>query len=144
MEIITSRSFAAKPETLFAAFADPDQLKLWWGPDGFTNSIHEFDFRPGGTWRFTMHAPDGSNFENTCTFSEIVAGKRIVFVHHLPMHVFTMTMTFAPDSAGARLNWHMIFEPAQSNATLRPFIEAGNEQNFNRLEEHLKKQGKKS
>ena len=141
MTIVTSRQISTASTALFEAFADPERLKLWWGPDGFTNTIHTFDFRSGGTWRFTMHAPDGSNFENTCTFGEIVPGSRIVFVHHLPMHVFTMTMDFIPSGDGSLLQWTMVFAPNETNASVRPFIEAANEQNFNRLEDNLKIHG---
>jgi uncharacterized protein YndB with AHSA1/START domain len=141
MSIVSERLFAHPPETLFAAFADPDLLKLWWGPEGFTNTIHAFEFLPGGKWHFTMHAPDGGNFENTCTFRDIVPEKRIEFIHHLPMHVFTMAMTFEPEKAGTRLRWQMDFEPDETNTGVRPFVEAGNEQNFDRLEHHLKSYG---
>ena len=144
MTIISERLFAQTPEALFAAFADPGQLKLWWGPEGFTNSIHVFDFRTGGKWQFTMHGPDGGNYENTCTFGVIVTEKRIEFIHHLPVHVFTMTMTFEPVNDGTKLKWDMVFEPNETNAAVRPFVEAGNEQNFDRLEQHLNSYGVKS
>ena len=143
MTIVSERLVAHPPEAIFAAFADPDRLKLWWEPEGFTNTIHDFDFRSGGKWRFTMHAPDGSNFENTCTFREIVPAKRIEFIHHLPMHVFIMVMTFEPEGEGTRLKWHMDFEPNQTNAAVRPFVESGNEQNFDRLERRLNLYGVK-
>lgn len=141
MTITSERLMAYPPSALFSAFADPDRLRTWWGPEGFTNTIHAFDFRAGGEWRFTMHAPDGSNFENRCTFRNIVAGNRIEFIHHLPMHVFTMTMTFEPEGTGTRLKWHMDFEPNETNEAVRPFVEAGNEQNFDRLERHLNSYG---
>jgi uncharacterized protein YndB with AHSA1/START domain len=141
MTITSQRWFAFSPQTLFAAFADPNRLKQWWGPEGFTNSFRAFDFRPGGTWQFTMHAPDGSSYENTCTFGAIATGKSIEFIHHLPMHVFIMTMTFEPEGKGTKLKWHMEFEPSETNAAVRPFVESGNEQNFDRLEHHLKNLG---
>jgi uncharacterized protein YndB with AHSA1/START domain len=144
MNVVSERLFAHQPEVLFAAFADPDRLKLWWGPEGFTNTIHDFEFRHGGNWHFTMRAPDGSTYENTCTFGDIITGKRIEFIHHLPMHVFTMTMTFEPEKAGTKLRWHMEFVPNETNAAVRPYVEAGNEQNFDRLESHLKTRGTNS
>lgn len=144
MKIVSERLFAHPPEALFAVFADPGRLKHWWGPEGFTNTIHVFEFRRGGKWQFTMHAPDGSNYENTCTFGDIITGNRIEFIHHLPMHVFTMTMTFEPETAGTILRWHMNFEPDETNAAIRPYVESGNEQNFDRLEHHLETHGANS
>lgn len=141
MKIVSERHFANPPKALFAAFADPDRLRKWWGPAGFSNTIHDFDFRPGGIWNYTMHAPDGNSFANNCTFEEIIADRKIAFVHHLPMHVFTMTMTLERNVSGTLLTWHMDFEPNETNAAVRPFVEAGNEQNFDRLEHHLKTHG---
>ena len=144
MVVTAKRHFHFAPEDMFSAFSDPERLKLWWGPEGFTNTIHVFDFRPAGKWQFTMHAPDGENYENTCTFVAILTEKRIEFIHHLPMHVFTMTMTFEPENTGTNMKWQMDFEPNETNTAVRPFVEAGNEQNFDRLERHLKTYGVRS
>lgn len=38
-------------------------LKKLLGPNGFTNTFYEFDLRPGGKWRFTMHGADGKNYK---------------------------------------------------------------------------------
>lgn len=143
MTIVSERVISYPPDAVFAAFANPDRLELWWGPEGFTNTFHAFDFQAGGHWTFTMHAPDGSNFENTCTFREIVPAKRIELIHHLPVHVFALVMTFQPEGAGTRLKWHMDFEPNETNSAVRPFVQSGNEQNFDRLERHLNSYGVK-
>jgi uncharacterized protein YndB with AHSA1/START domain len=137
MEILNDRLFAVDPQTLFDAFADPQKLKQWWGPHGFTNRIDEFDFREGGSWRITMTASNGTDFDNHSTFREIVPARRIAFLHHEPMHIYTMEMTFSPESGGTRLHWRMLFEPTEENRELEKFITAANEQNFDRLEQVL-------
>ena len=48
-----------------------------------------------------------------------------------------MTMTFAAEGSGARLTWLMQFEPSVDNASLKDFITAANEQNFDRLSAFL-------
>jgi len=63
-EIVSSREFEAPRELLFQAWTNPDLLARWWGPKGFTNTFHEFDMKPGGTWRFVMHGPDGVDYPN--------------------------------------------------------------------------------
>ena len=138
-EIVSARVLAAPRAVVFAAFADPAQLAQWWGPDGFTNTIREFDLRPGGRWRFTMHAPDGTDYGNECEFAEVVRPERIVFQHLEPVHRFQMTMTFAEEGGATRLNWRMVFESASEVAKLKNFIAAANEQNFDRLAAHLAK-----
>jgi uncharacterized protein YndB with AHSA1/START domain len=57
-EIVSSRVVDATRALVYTAWAEPDHLKNWWGPAGFTNTFTEFDFRPGGKWTFTMNGPD--------------------------------------------------------------------------------------
>ncbi len=137
LEILNERLFSVDAPTLFDAFADPNKLVRWWGPHGFTNRIDEFDLREGGSWRITMTASNGTDFDNHSTFQEIVPARRITFLHHLPMHVYTMEMTFIQEDDGTRLHWRMLFEPTDENRELEKFIRAANEQNFDRLEEVL-------
>ena len=137
MEILNNRLFAVDPSTLFNAFADPEKLKHWWGPHDFTNRIDEFDFREGGSWRITMTASDGTDFDNHSTFKEIVPARRIDFIDNETMQIYTMEMTFSPESNGTRLHWRMLFEPTEENRALEKFITAANEQNFDRLEQVL-------
>ncbi len=136
--IISRRAFAVSRERLFAAFRDPASLATWWGPAGFTNTIHTFDFRPGGEWRLTLHAPDGTSYLNESRFTAIEAPSRIVFVHEEPVHRFEMTISFEPHPpAGTLVTWRMRFDDAAEAARLRTFIAAANEQNFDRLQIHL-------
>lgn len=47
-EIVSSRIVDASQELVFSAWTDPNHLKNWWGPAGFTNTFNKFDLRPGG------------------------------------------------------------------------------------------------
>jgi uncharacterized protein YndB with AHSA1/START domain len=55
-EITLSRVFDASPELVYRAFADPDQLCLWFGPDGYSVPCEtvQIDARPGGFVRYTL------------------------------------------------------------------------------------------
>lgn len=144
IEIVTTRVFDAPRETVFEAFADPAQLAQWWGPNKFRNTIHTFELRPGGTWRLTMHGPDGVNYENTSEFLEVARPDQIVFQHLQPMHRFVTAMTYADASPGrTQLTWRMTLERSAENERLRSFLVDANEQNFDRLAAHLQQnQGK--
>src|SRR5258708_4806079 len=112
--IVSSRVFAAPREAVFTAFSDPVRLAQWWGPQGFTSTFHQFDFRPGGAWRFTMRGPDGTAYEMDQQFTEIVAPERIVLRHFQPTHDFTLPMTFLSRSDHTELTWRMVFDdPAE-------------------------------
>jgi uncharacterized protein YndB with AHSA1/START domain len=131
--VVSKRLVNHPPQALFDAFADREALKIWWGPAGFTNTIETFDFRPGGAWRHTMHAPDGSTFDNDSEFIEIDRPNRISFLHKGPMHVFTLTMDFMPRGAQTELVWTMESENLGENKDMPGFIEAANQQNFDKL-----------
>jgi uncharacterized protein YndB with AHSA1/START domain len=47
-EFVHSRLIDAPRERLFRAFAQPEHLAKWWGPDGFSNTFDTFDLRVGG------------------------------------------------------------------------------------------------
>jgi len=78
-EIVILRIFPTSREILFKAFSDPHHLAQWWGPHGFSNTFHEFNFEVGGEWRYTMHGPEKGNYENHCAFTQINAPQWIVW-----------------------------------------------------------------
>jgi uncharacterized protein YndB with AHSA1/START domain len=135
--IVCARVFPQPREQVFLAFSDPVRLAQWWGPKGCTNKFHQFDFRPSGTWRFTMHGPDGAAFEMDHRFTEIMAPNRIVVRHLQPGHDFTLTISLEDASGGTRLIWRMIFDDPGEAERVRAFVLPANEQNFDRLAEHL-------
>ena len=131
-EIISTRIFDAPRELVFRAWTDPAHLVHWWGPKGFTNTFHEFDLRPGGHWRFTMHGPDGTDYANHNAFVELLRPERIV-LDHLSMPRFRVHATFEDLGTKTRLTFHMRFESAADCERVRPYAVPGNEQNFDRL-----------
>lgn len=136
LEIVSTRSFDAPRERVFEAFSDPSRLARWWGPKGFTSTFHEFDLRPGGTWRFLMHGPDGVAHPNESVFVEIVKPERIVF-QHVSGHRFEMTITLDEQGGGTRVTWRMRHETAEECAKVKRFVVDANEQNFDRLAAEL-------
>ena len=134
----TSREFTVKPEAVFAAIADPVRLARWWGPAGFTNTFHSFEFKPGGAWRFTMHGPDGKDYPNESTFLEIVPHSR-VRIKHLDLPHFVLSITLAPSAAGTLLSWEQVFEDPAFAEKMRQFLAGANEQNLDRLAQEIGK-----
>lgn len=114
-----TREFDAPVALVFTAFTDPKHLSQWWGPYGFTTTTSHFEFRPGGTWRFVMHGPDGRDYENRITFDEIVPNQRIAYRHGGGDDVepvkFSQTVTFVDLGNGrTRVVWHGVFPDAQA------------------------------
>jgi uncharacterized protein YndB with AHSA1/START domain len=63
-EIVTSRILNNNRELIYRAWSEPQHLKNWWGPMGFTNTFNEFDFTVGGKWSLIMHGPDKGHYHN--------------------------------------------------------------------------------
>ena len=61
-EISLMRVYDAPVRAVWDAWTIPEQVEKWWGPRGFTLTTHSKDLRAGGTWRYTMHGPDGVDY----------------------------------------------------------------------------------
>lgn len=127
-----SREINATPEAVFQAFEDPVRLARWWGPDGFTNTFHTFEFREGGSWSFTMHGPDGTDYPNQSEFLEIIRDSS-VRIRHVSLPRFELSVSLESSAAGTLVSWVGVFENRQFAENARQFLEAANEQNLNRL-----------
>ena len=129
----TERLLSADARNIFAAFEQPDQLAQWWGPNGFTNTFEQFDFRPGGRWVFVMHGPDGADYPNECVFRDIQPDTRVV-IEHVVKPWFKLTVTLSSSDDQTHLTWVQEFESPEVAAQLRPVCQPSNEQNLDRLE----------
>ena len=134
-ELGTTRLLDAPTERVFRAFSDAAHLAAWWGPAGFTNTFHAFELRTGATWRYTMHGPNGGNYENESVFAD-VAPERIV-IEHVSLPRFTLTITLAREAGKTRLAWRQRFPTAADCERLRALAVTANEQNLDRLEARL-------
>ena len=145
-EIVLSRDFDAPRELVFQAYTDPRHLPVWWGPDGFSNTVHEIDVRPGGMWRFTMHGPDGKDWPNRITYREVAAPERLVFDHGEDVDddpgAFHVTITFDDLGGRTRVTQRMLFATAAQREGVISFgaVELGN-QTLRKLAEYLKTMG---
>lgn len=136
----TSRAFLASPEAVFAAFASPERLARWWGPDGFSNTFDVFEFRNGGNWRFTMHGPDGANYLNESIFVAVEPTHCIV-VRHVCQPYFTLSIKLEPTDSGTTVTWEQAFDSPEVAASIKHIVEPANEQNLNRWQAEVAASG---
>jgi uncharacterized protein YndB with AHSA1/START domain len=80
-EFVITRVFDAPRELVFAAFTEPERMKQWWGPKGFTVIASKMDLRPDGFYHYGMLAPDGSAMWGKFVYREITRPERIVVVN---------------------------------------------------------------
>ena len=138
-EISITRILNAPKELVFEAWTDPKHLSEWWGPNGFTTTIDKMDLKPGGKWLHTMHGPDGTDYPNEATFTEIVKPDLIKFTHALPK--FDVTVTFEAIGNKTKLTMRNVFETAEIRNIVAKEYGAveGQVQTINRFEELLSK-----
>src|SRR5688572_17534146 len=99
-EIVISRVISAPRELVFEAFTEVRHLSRWWGPEGFTTTTRAFEFRVGGVWDFVMHGPDGTDYQEWISWTEIAPPERIALLHgesQSDPNAFESVLTFAPD-----------------------------------------------
>jgi uncharacterized protein YndB with AHSA1/START domain len=72
-------TYPVKRERVFSAWVNPEELKNWWGPEGFTTTIHEMNVDVNGNYKFNMHAPNGETYVLAGQYLEIVQNEKLVF-----------------------------------------------------------------
>jgi uncharacterized protein YndB with AHSA1/START domain len=80
-EFVISRVFDAPRSLMWKALSEPERMKKWWGPKGFTVRAAHMDFRPGGSYHYCMRSPDGHDMWGKFVYREIDAPERIVFIN---------------------------------------------------------------
>lgn len=86
LDVVVRRTFNAPVEQVWKAWTDPELVKRWWGPTGFTAPLAKIDFREGGASLVCMRAPQkmgGQDMYSIWAYRKIVPLERIEFIHNL-------------------------------------------------------------
>ncbi|TQM06370.1 SRPBCC domain-containing protein [Pseudonocardia kunmingensis] len=94
-----TRELDAPVENVWAAWTQPDHYAQW---SGAVRSTIELDVRPGGAWRATMAAPDGSEFPLTGSYGEVVENRRLEVHMDLPGGASTAMAVDLTDLGGGK------------------------------------------
>ena len=142
-EIVMSRDFDAPRELVWQAYTDERHLPHWFGPNGFSLTMHSIDVRPGGMWRYTMHGPDGRDWPNRQVYQEVVRPERLVYLHGEDVDddpgAFHVTVRLEDLGGGrTRVTQRMVFATAAQREGVVSFgaIELG-KQTLNKLAAYL-------
>jgi uncharacterized protein YndB with AHSA1/START domain len=135
-EIVTTRVIAAPRELVWRAWTDPEHVRNWWGPKGFTNTFHEYDLRPGGVWRFIMHGPDGTDYKNESVFVEVAEPELLVFDHISPPR-FRATVLFEDLGGKTKITFRQLFDLPEVYRRVKVYAVPANEENMEKLEAEL-------
>jgi len=137
-ELRISRLLDAPIELVWEVWTNPEHLKNWWGPTGFTNTISKMDITPNGEWDLVMHGPDGTDYKNKSVFREIVKHEKIVY-EHVSGPKFLATILFEKKNDKTFLHWHMLFNTKEEFIqTVKTFkADEGLKQNLEKLNIYL-------
>ena len=152
-ELVITRVFDAPRELVWKTWTDPERVKRWCGPAGFTAPVCEIDLRVGGVNLYCMRSPDGQDYWSTGIYREIVPPERIVATDSfadekgnvVPASHYGMgpdfptellvTVTFEDQDGKTKMTlWHAGMPEGQ----MSEMVAAGWNESFDKLAETLK------
>ena len=78
-DLTITRTIRAPRQKVFDAFVQPELVRRWFGPRGFTITHAELDARVGGRYRITMLPRMGESNTVTGVYREVRAPERLAF-----------------------------------------------------------------
>lgn len=82
-DLVLTRAFDAPVERVWKAWTQPEHVKQWWGPMGFTCPLADMDVREGGRSLVCMRAPEeygGGDMYNTWTYARVIPNERLEYI----------------------------------------------------------------
>jgi uncharacterized protein YndB with AHSA1/START domain len=139
-ELAISRVVNAPRELVWEVWTNPEHIKHWWGPNGFTNTIFEMNVKAGGVWDFIMHGPDGTDYKNKSVYKEVVKPEKLVY-DHVSGPKFQFSVTFTEQGKKTLISIQMLFETTEERDNVIKVFKAdeGLRQNIYKLEGYLRK-----
>ena len=119
-----TRRLRARPEKVYAAWTDPENLVQWFGlTQAKPGSLQaDLDVRVGGRYRISFtNDKNGEYFEVGGLYREVVPNERLVFTwawHSTPERESLVTIELKPDAAGTLMMFHheqFVDETARDN-----------------------------
>ncbi|SEG76899.1 Uncharacterized conserved protein YndB, AHSA1/START domain [Thermomonospora echinospora] len=142
-ELVMERVFNAPRELVWAAFTEAEHVRRWWGPKGTTVTVVEMDVRPGGTWRYVTHGPDGQDAPFKGEYLEVVPNERIVrtFVFDVEPfndHSAVETLTFEDLGGRTKVSTRSRYSSREAlDGALAAGMEQGATETYDRLADIL-------
>ena len=73
-----TREFNFPRDLVWTAWTEPEHIAQWFGPEGYSTRVEEYEFKTGGQFKYVMVGPDGNEYPGTSVFKEITPKDRIV------------------------------------------------------------------
>jgi uncharacterized protein YndB with AHSA1/START domain len=141
--ITVKRTFDAPARLVFDCHTKPDLVRRWaTGPDGWTMSSCDIDFRVGGTYRYVWRNDEnGFEFGAGGVWKEIDAPNRIVHTEKMDGFDGESLCTYALTEAGGRTTLTLTMEfdsEAARDGAVKSGMTDGMAQSYDRLDAVLR------
>lgn len=82
-DIVVTRTFGVSPAEVWRAWSEPDLVRRWWGPKGFTCPFASMDLREGGISLVAMRDPAGNDIYSTWAYGKVMPHAYFEYVFNL-------------------------------------------------------------
>lgn len=118
-ELTLTRVYDASRNLVWQAWTDPKLIAQWWGPNGVTNPVCEFDARPNGNIHIVMLAGEalgpmkGQEWPMTGIVREVERPNKLVFTSNAimngkPVLENLVTVTFEDEGEKTKMTVHIV------------------------------------
>lgn len=137
-ELVVTRTFNARPSTVFKAWSQPELFRRWWVPQSLTGVSLvscEMDVRTGGKYRLEF----GSGGTDTMAFYgkylDVVQDERIVWTNDEDEEGAITTVTFEDLGGRTLVTFHEIYPTKEQLEEALQGSAAGLPEQFEQLDE---------
>ena len=138
--LIHTRILDAPRELVWEVWTNPEHIKEWWGPNGFSLTTKSMNVAPGEIWDFIMHGW-GQDFVNKIEYLEVKKPSLISYKHsgESEDYSFLVSISFEEVEGKTLLTMKSTFKSKEIIEELNRRVNAieGGKQTLNRLEKYL-------
>jgi uncharacterized protein YndB with AHSA1/START domain len=139
--LIHTRMLDAPRDLVWEVWTNPEHVKEWWGPNGFSLTTKSMNVEPGKVWDFVMHGM-GRDWDNKIEYAEVKKPSLLSYKHsgEGADYDFTVTILFEAVEGKTLLTMKSVFKSKEIIDELNRRVNAieGGKQTLNRLEDYLK------
>lgn len=135
------RIFNAPRELVWEVWTNPEHIKEWWGPNGFSLTTKSMQVKPGEFWDFTMHGM-GRDWDNKIEYLEVERPTHLSYRHKGEKsedYNFTVSVFFEELNGKTLLTMQSVFKSKEIIDELNRKVNAieGGKQTLSRLENYI-------
>lgn len=135
--LIHTRILNAPRELVWEIWTNPEHIKEWWGPDGFSLTTSSMTVKPGRVWEFVMHGM-GRDWDNKIEYVEVKKPSLLTYKHtgeRSEDYNFTVSISFEELEDKTLLTMRSVFKSKEIIEELNKKVNAieGGKQTLNRL-----------